>query len=186
MAYKNKLDAQAYGKAYREANKEKEAARIKAWKLANKDKVKLQSKEYKELNKESITAQKREYYLKNQEKLKASKIAYSHKNRAKVSKIEAEWRFKNKGRVAANIRRYQVAKLNRTPAWLSDFDKLKIKCIYAIAAMLTRENKEPWHVDHIIPLQGKKVSGLHVPSNLQFIRGQENKAKHNSFQVNYA
>ena len=67
-----------------------------------------------------------------------------------------------------------------------DFDKLKIKCMYSIAAMLTRENKEPWHIDHIIPLQGKMVSGLHVPSNLQVMLGSENIGKKNKFEVNHA
>jgi hypothetical protein len=186
MAYKNKLDAQAYAKAYREANKEKEAARIKAWKQANKERISIQSKEYNEANKSDISLKKQAYYLENKERIDARNIAYNKKNRIKLSKKEAEWRSENRGNVAANIRRYQVAKMNRTPLWLTDFDKLKIKCMYSVASMLTRENKETWHVDHIIPLQGKNVSGLHVPSNLQAIRGEENMAKHNKFEVSHA
>ena len=76
---------------------------------------------------------------------------------------------------------YRSAKDNRTPAWLTDFDKLKIECMYSIASMLTRENKEPWHIDHIIPLRGENVSGLHIPSNLQFIRGIDNVRKSNQY-----
>jgi hypothetical protein len=49
--------------------------------------------------------------------------------------------------------------------------------------MLTRVNNEPWHVDHIIPLQGDLVSGLHVPSNLQVMRGVENVRKNKKFEV---
>ena len=71
----------------------------------------------------------------------------------------------------------------RTPIWLSPFDRLKIKCYYSVAAMLARNNKEPWHVDHIVPLQGKLVSGLHVPNNLQFLRGVDNVRKKNKFEV---
>lgn len=84
---------------------------------------------------------------------------------------------------AANSAKRRALKLQRTPAWLTDFDKLKIKCLYAIAAMLTRENKEPWHVDHIIPLQNDLVSGLHVPNNMRLLRGSENISKHNKFEV---
>jgi hypothetical protein len=38
-----------------------------------------------------------------------------------------------------------------------------------------------WHVDHVIPLQGKKVSGFHVPSNIQVIPASENVRKNASF-----
>ena len=77
----------------------------------------------------------------------------------------------------------RALKLQRTPTWITDFDRLKIKCLYSVAAMLTRENKEPWHVDHVIPLQGESVSGLHIPSNMRVLRGTENISKHNKFEV---
>ena len=75
------------------------------------------------------------------------------------------------------------AKLKRTPAWLTEFDLLKIKCLYQLAAMRTRESDRVWHVDHIIPLQGEKVSGLHVPSNLRVIPAVENNRKYNRYEV---
>ena len=71
----------------------------------------------------------------------------------------------------------------QTPTWLTDFDKLKMNCLYQLAAMRTRESGEAWHVDHIIPLKGKNVSGLHTPWNLQVIPAKENIGKSNKFDA---
>jgi len=106
-----------------------------------------------------------------------------YKHREKILTQKKTYRQNNKGKVNALVSARKKVVRQRTPAWLSDFDKLKIKCMYQIAAMLTRENNEPWHVDHIIPLQGKLVSGLHVPANLQVMRGSENVRKKNKFEV---
>jgi hypothetical protein len=78
----------------------------------------------------------------------------------------------------ANKRR--AAKLKRTPPW-SDLDAMR--AIYAEAARLTAETGVPHHVDHEIPLQGRLVSGLHVPGNLQILTGVENSRKRNKFEV---
>ena len=81
----------------------------------------------------------------------------------------------------ARTRKRQAAKLQRVPKWLTA-DQIKVmQAFYQIAGMLTRVNGEPWHVDHIIPLQGKSVSGLHVPSNLRVIPGSENVKKSNKY-----
>lgn len=66
----------------------------------------------------------------------------------------------------------RAKKLHATPKWLSREDKIKIKTIYMTCP-------EGYHVDHIIPLQGEAVSGLHVPWNLQCIPAEVNIAKSN-------
>ena len=114
---------------------------------------------------------KRKHYLKHREVILVKKRQYRQANKGAIN-----------ARVAARKERIKL----RTPLWLTPFDKLKIKCYYQIAAMLTRENKEPWHVDHIIPLQGKLVSGLHVPYNLQVMRGSDNISKKNRFEIENA
>jgi hypothetical protein len=85
--------------------------------------------------------------------------------------------------IAAYEAKRRSTKLQRTPKWLTNNDIKVIKGFYSIAAMLTRENKEPWHVDHIIPLQGELVSGLHVLNNLQLMRGIDNISKNNKYEV---
>lgn len=68
--------------------------------------------------------------------------------------------------------RRRAAKVNATPTWLSKLDRLKIKEIYISCP-------KGYEVDHIVPLQGKTVVGLHVPWNLQYLTQSENCKKHN-------
>lgn len=160
-----------YQKEYAQRNREKAYARVKEWRSNNPELWAEQAKRYAE---------------KYPEKAVARTTRWRKKDPEHAAQISKKTREKNRARIKSNKAAYRSGKTNRIPAWLSDFDKLKIKCIYSIATMLTRVNKEPWHVDHIIPLHGKTVSGLHVPSNLRFIKGEENLLKNNKFEVNYA
>jgi hypothetical protein len=85
--------------------------------------------------------------------------------------------------VLADCAKRRAAKLKRTPKWLTPFDKLKIECLYQLASMRNRESDRKWHVDHIIPLQGAFVSGLHVPDNLRVILAIDNMRKNNQYEV---
>lgn len=65
-----------------------------------------------------------------------------------------------------------MAKAERIPSWA---DMKAIRAVYVQAAALGLT------VDHIIPLRGKTVSGLHVENNLRIITGRENDIKSNKF-----
>lgn len=65
-----------------------------------------------------------------------------------------------------------------TPSWA---DKSKIKEFYLRASILTKETGITYEVDHIIPIKGKNVCGLHVETNLQVITQAENRKKGNQF-----
>ena len=90
-----------------------------------------------------------------------------------------QWKRDNMGYVTHinNIRR--CAKIERTVSW-ADLDL--IKAIYTECAALNAEHgKRAYHVDHIIPLQGKWVSGLHVENNLRIILAKDNLTKSNKY-----
>lgn len=75
---------------------------------------------------------------------------------------------------AAVSHRRKLRLVMATPKWLTAEQHGEIDRIYAEAAS---RPGGPWHVDHIVPLQGRNVSGLHVPWNLQIITKAENLAK---------
>jgi hypothetical protein len=137
------------------------------------------SKDYAIKHKDKLTAYRKQYEKDNKERI-AARRAETLVERREVKRL---WRKNNLPLVLADCAKRRASKLQRTPSWLTEFDLLKIKCYYQVAAMRTRESGENWHVDHIIPLQGKNVCGLHVPSNLQIIPAIENMRKNNHFEV---
>lgn len=82
------------------------------------------------------------------------------------------------------MKRY-TSKKNRTPKWTTEEQLHKIQELYIEAAKLTSETGILHHVDHIIPLQGEEVSGLHVFHNLQILTDLQNIKKSNNFDFTY-
>ena len=80
---------------------------------------------------------------------------------------------------AAKTRQRKAAKLQRTPSWLSAEQIHTIEQFYWEAAEISKLVGEVYTVDHIVPLQGKIVSGLHVPWNLQIMSRSENSRQGN-------
>jgi hypothetical protein len=100
------------------------------------------------------------------------------KNRDKILVAKKQYRDNNKAKILALCTKRKKYVAERTPAWLDVVDKAEIASIYEYCAAL-RSCGLDYHVDHIIPLRGKTVSGLHVPSNLQVMYSKDNIAKKN-------
>lgn len=148
-------------------------------------------REYRAKNRKSRIEYSKQYRKdhKNDEeyrtKQNARTLAWYHANfdRIKDKKYAKDkaWRDKNKHIINSFTAKRRVVKLQRMPKWLTKENKLQIKAMYALATSLNKSTGIQWHVDHIIPLQGKTVSGLHVPENLQVIQGSLNARKKNKF-----
>ena len=79
------------------------------------------------------------------------------------------WYALNPKAALTHVRSQQALRLKRVPAWS---EKELIQQFY-------EDCPEGYEVDHVIPLQGKTVSGLHVLSNLQYLPMMENRTKGN-------
>lgn len=106
-----------------------------------------------------------------------SDVPYHERQRAAVKKYE----LKNQELRAIKSAQRRARSKSATPQWAN---KNKIKSIYAIAKWLSAVvPNTKYHVDHVIPLRGKLVSGLHVETNLSIIKANENMQKHNRFEA---
>jgi hypothetical protein len=163
------------------------------YRTQNKDKIISQKKEHYAKNRGRLLREKRIQYLTDGEKKREYQRKYTEQNKEKVSLKNKDF-FKNNPNYYKDFRKKfpeklnakenkrKAAKLNRTPAWLTEDDHWMIEQAYELAALRTKIFGFKWHVDHIIPLQGKTVSGLHVPINLQVIPWKDNLLKSNSFK----
>lgn len=104
--------------------------------------------------------------------------AYQRKNRH----LTRDWQEKNREKLREYQNNYYDSRVRnaqysrrlreRTPSWA---DKKEIVEFY-------RHCPKGYHVDHIIPLNGKTVSGLHIRSNLQYLPAEKNLRKSNKFE----
>ena len=132
-------------------NRELAISRAKSWNESNPEKRHEIATKSRKVNAESHNSYNRDWFSKNSDK----RSAYQAKRRAML--------------------------IQRTPKWLTQDDLWMIEEAYELAKKRTEMFGFEWHVDHVIPLQGKKVSGFHVPSNIQVIPGLENVRKNASF-----
>lgn len=168
----------AYMVEWRATHRIETRAKAKAKRAANAAEMRAADRQYRAAHPEQLRTTKRAYRAANADKEKAYRRSHYEQNKSKISASHLAWARANPGVVnAINVRRW-AAKLRATPAWA---DRAAIEAVYVHAADMTRSTGIRYEVDHIVPLQGRLVCGLHVAVNLQIITKADNIRKHNHF-----
>ena len=109
---------------------------------------------------------------------RANPSGLDHRCRDCINKVVSKHQKDNPDMVNARGARRRAAKIMRTAPWAS---QEALGAVYTEASRVTKETGVSHHVDHVVPLQGVLVSGLHLPCNLQVMEGGENCGKGNKW-----
>lgn len=137
-------------------------------------------KEYRAGRKAEYKALRRASYEKSREQENARALAYYHANRdemrakhlaymERTAEQQRRYRKETKDEFNARTAKRRAALDERTPPWLTREHFAQMQRLYKLAKEIGKTTGEPQHVDHIVPLRGRTVSGLHVPWNLRVV-----------------
>jgi hypothetical protein len=144
-----------------------------------------QNKEWREENKEYVTRKNKEYADAHVEEKAIYDAVYRVANKEKRDEYRKIYYVENYDTIAARSTERKARKRQATPKAMMKTHRKEALKIYKLARDLQQLSEEKLHVDHIVPLQGENVSGLHVFWNLQILSESENLKKSNSFDGTY-
>lgn len=143
---------------------------------ANRDKDIVKSRKYYADNHDRALEARRKYRADNIEKIREVQRKHYADNRDRALEVCRKYRIYNPEKHRAKGAARRAGQGRATPSWV---DRAAILEVYKQAKRFTEETGILHHVDHIVPLRGKTVCGLHVPWNLRPLPAAENMRKGN-------
>lgn len=135
----------------------------------NKEVLIEKTRKWEEKNSDKVLEFRRQYHLKHKEEFNAKSREYDYKNRDSINARKRAKAKENPEKTRAVKILRQTNRDLRVPTW-TDWDNINEFYRNAPLGMA---------IDHVIPLQGKNVSGLHVSWNLQYLTPSQNSSKGN-------
>ena len=125
---------------------------------------------------EAAKKAKKKYYENNKELViaRSARRPIEEKRQAKLAYKKANPELYN-ALTCVRKRRHREA----TPKWVNAEERLAMRQLYMEASKLTKLTGVRYVVDHIVPLLGETVCGLHTINNLRVITQEENLKKSN-------
>lgn len=151
--------------------------------LQNRNSRIEKQKQYAEVNKAAITAYKGLHYSANKAAYLAKASTWAAGNRDKRKEITSEWAKRNPAVLLANTQRRRARLMQAVPSWFGELDEFVAREAHAVARQREIATGIKWEVDHVVPLAGRKVCGLHVAANMQVIPMTDNRRKSNHHAV---
>lgn len=146
---------------------------------ANPKKYNEMGAKWRSANPELNTARGFRYRKAKRLEIRARIIKWGRENPDKIRAKQQRYHAQHPWIRPYHCMKRRMAKAKASPAWLTRAHKREILAFYIAAQEASKTTKVPHHVDHIIPIRGRKVCGLHVPWNLRIITAEENLRKSN-------
>ena len=149
------------------------------WVQKNKERDRAHKAKWRANNKERHSAYNSKWQKNNPEKRRAKYKRWRENNLEAARENFRKWARENPVLAAMNSKRRGYKVSVATPEWLSSIQIAQMSAYYEVAKAASMQTGCAHHVDHIVPLQGKNVSGLNVPWNLQVMMALANQSKGN-------
>lgn len=119
------------------------------------------------------------YRTRHHDRVKKSAAEWLSRNREKHNRRCSAFKKANSYLYASYKAKYRAKVVAATPPWLSKQHRSIIVLFYKAAAELAKIDNRLYEVDHVVPISGSEVCGLHVPWNLQVLSKSDNRRKSN-------